>query len=689
MITAVLLSGQGEWVGRLRGVLRKHAAVLELSPEMVPGVALGGLPMDLVVVEAEYLTDTVIAALVQVKAAHPDSVTVCVSAEDAAERAEAEGTLTPDFWIIVPATDLQLRTQIEMVVTYVDSARQRTAGPHSTQPTAAHPAVYPAGPVALASSSAAQVSRPESALYRMIGRMTGSVDTDYLLSTYCDAVHEMTQCVSYCLLWHSPEDSEFRIARSQGLSPMVQEVCRLSPSDPLPVWLQRGRGIVSRDALMEMAEGGTVLRELDMCGGVLAVPLFCEGILRGIMAIGPKAIGTPYLVSEAEALFVLSANMATAVRQAELHQELQSRNRYIDQVLSSMESGLVTIGADKKIRVCNPYAARVLRLTKENLVGSELRSLPAPLGDYLYACLAYDEERSREVLSVWGGQITLRVSTRRLTDHAGAVIGSMMLLEDITTERELAEERRNVERNEIIHQVVARFAHELKNPLATIHTFAELLPTRVDDPEFQQYWSDYVRRDVHRLDDLVAKLVSLSEQPASNRQIVELPELVRLAIARLALLDEAAPSCIVSTLGTGLPSVHVDTNVMAAALSHLLRHGLGQRRKPVVVNAEVSGSTSGAQPISLYIRASDENADLDEPQRLLDPSYVLEHPDIDLGPSASQRLIESQGGTLQAYHEGGEIVFRISLSPAPVRAEMRPDGEDTIRFNSPGARVEE
>jgi nitrogen-specific signal transduction histidine kinase len=686
MITAVLLSSQGEWIGRLRTVLRKHAAVLELSPEMVPTMALGSLPMDLVVIEAEYLTDAISAAVAQLKAAHPESVTVCVSAEDAAEQAQADGTLAPDFWIIVPATDLQLRSQIEMVVTFADSARQRTTMPSSSQSSGA----FSAGPASLAPPSAAHVSRPESALYRMIGRMTGSVDTDYLLSTYCDAVHEMTQCVSYCLLWQHPGDSEFRMTRSQGLSPMVQELCRLAPSDPLPVWLQRGRGIISRDALVELGDGGPVLRELDMCGGVLAVPLFCEGVLRGIMAVGPKAIGTPYLVSEAEALFVLSANMATAVRQAELHQELQSRNRYIDQVLSSMESGLVTIGADKKILVCNPYAARVLRLTRENLVGSELRSLPAPLGDYLYSCLAYDDERSREVLSVWGGQVTLRVATRRLTDHAGAVMGSMMLLEDITAERELADERRNVERNEIIHQVVARFAHELKNPLATIHTFAELLPTRVDDPEFQQYWSDYVRRDVHRLDDLVAKLVSLSEQPASNRQVVGLPELVRLAVARLALLDDAAPSFVVSTLEDNLPPVHVDTSVMAAALSHLLRHGLGRRRKPVVVNAEVSGDPDGTQPIAIYVRASDENADVDEPQRLLDPSYVLDHPDIDLGPSASQRLIESQGGVLEAYHDGGDIVFRISLSQAPARADRGPDGEDnTFRLNSPGARAQE
>ena len=104
----------------------------------------------------------------------------------------------------------------------------------------------------------------------------------------------------------------------------------------------------------------------------------------------------------------------------------------------------------------------------------------------------------------------------------------------------------------------------------------------------------------------------------------------------------------------------------------------------------MSRDPSSEQSVLLYIRASDENADIEEPQRLLDPSYVLEHPDIDLGPSASQRLIESQGGVLQAYHEGGEFVFRISLSQAPARADAGPNGGDAGTWLNPsGARTEE
>ncbi|MGD9519357.1 MAG: hypothetical protein AB7W28_07550, partial [Armatimonadota bacterium] len=74
---------------------------------------------------------------------------------------------------------------------------------------------------------------------------------------------------------------------------------------------------------------------------------------------------------------------------------------------------------------------------------------------------------------------------------------------------------------------------------------------------------------------------------------------------------------------------------------------------------------SGDRPVALLVRAAAALPADDDPQKLLDPSYVLEHPDIDLGPSASQRLIESQGGVLEVTREASGILFRILLPPYP------------------------
>ena len=267
-------------------------------------------------------------------------------------------------------------------------------------------------------------------------------------------------------------------------------------------------------------------------------------------------------------------------------------------------------------------------------------------------------------VAILAGTRELRIWTRRLLDQEGQLMGSMLLVEDISAERALAQEKRKAERNEVISQIVARFAHELKNPLATIRTFTELLPQRYDDPEFRDFWSEHVRRDVHRLDDLVNKLVSIADPPETTRELVDVSELLQLAVERVLLLDEQAAQRIETIANGALPPIHVDTNTMAAALAHLLRYSVGPGHQSVTVKAEMQPGPEGEQPVAIYIRAPVDQMEGLDPRSVFEPSYVIDHPDIDLGPSASQRLIESQGGALDAYRDKDEMVFRISLIPA-------------------------
>jgi PAS domain S-box-containing protein len=657
-----MLAGHSEQADMLSDIIAEFATVFEVDPDAAASMA--NVPVDVIILQGQPLTDRVIALLNRVRATHPNSVTVCAADEEVAERARIDGTIAPDFWVIASGSPAQLRAQIEPIMSFVTAGGRRALA-EDLPGDVHHEAASSQG-----TNGTNGTNGSETSLHRIIRRMTSSSDREQLLEAYCDAVQEETRCVSYCLLWQDADETDFCPVQCEGLTPMLESTGRLAVADALPSWLYRARGVVTREALLRANGGVRVLREMETFGGVLAVPLFSQAILRGIMIVGPKALGDAYLPAEAEGLFMLSASAAAAVRQAELHGELDARNKYIAQILSTMESGLITLGIDGNVRVFNPYAARVLGLQAEDVLGHDLRALPSPLGDMLYACLAYDgEEVSGQEVSVLGGQVAVRVSTRRLGDPRGLLMGSMMLLEDITAEQALAEERRKAERTEIINQIVARVAHELKNPLATIYTFAQVLPATFDDPEFQ-HWSELVRRDVRRLDDLVTKLVSLAESPDSTREIVEVIEIVGHAVARLEQLDESARSHVALRMSGGLPMVRVDTNLMSAALSHLLRYALGVERDTVTVEAKFETSSGGDLPVVIFVRSRAQDPGMDDPHLLLDPAYVLEHPEIDLGPSASQRLIESQGGQLEAYRENGTLVFRISLAPYPDPARI-------------------
>jgi two-component system sensor histidine kinase FlrB len=55
------------------------------------------------------------------------------------------------------------------------------------------------------------------------------------------------------------------------------------------------------------------------------------------------------------------------------------------------------------------------------------------------------------------------------------VSGSVMVFEDLTAQKQLDEERRRADRLDFLNRVVGRIAHEIKNPLVSIKTFAELI----------------------------------------------------------------------------------------------------------------------------------------------------------------------------------------------------------------------
>jgi DNA-binding NtrC family response regulator len=66
-----------------------------------------------------------------------------------------------------------------------------------------------------------------------------------------------------------------------------------------------------------------------------------------------------------------------------------------------------------------------------------------------------------------------------------------------------------------IQPLVAAIAHEMRNPLSTIRTFAELLPSQYDDPEFRSRFSELVGQDAHRIDAVIERLTELAalEEP--------------------------------------------------------------------------------------------------------------------------------------------------------------------------------
>jgi DNA-binding NtrC family response regulator len=78
----------------------------------------------------------------------------------------------------------------------------------------------------------------------------------------------------------------------------------------------------------------------------------------------------------------------------------------------------------------------------------------------------------------------------------------------------------------LIHEL----AHEMKNPMVTIKTFAQLLGDRYQDEDFRARFRDVVGSDIERMDDLLEMMIEFADfnQPRTNR--ISLEERLRLAV---------------------------------------------------------------------------------------------------------------------------------------------------------------
>ena len=94
-------------------------------------------------------------------------------------------------------------------------------------------------------------------------------------------------------------------------------------------------------------------------------------------------------------------------------------------------------------------------------------------------------------------------------------------------------EKRRAERMVSFGALARGLAHEIKNPLVAIRTFAELLPERAGDEEFRDSFGKIVIQEIGRIDQLVARLRGFAAPPIPRFRPVDITSLLRETLALL------------------------------------------------------------------------------------------------------------------------------------------------------------
>lgn len=210
----------------------------------------------------------------------------------------------------------------------------------------------------------------------------------------------------------------------------------------------------------------------------------------------------------------------------------------------------------------------------------------------------------------------------------------------------LYKEKVDSERLASVGMMSATFAHEVRNPLTSLKTFAQLMPEKYNDPEFRNTFSKIVEGEIEKIDGLIGDLLDFSSEKKSSRinefDLAEiLDETIDYVKGKLAI--EQKNIIFKREYVRSEYKIFGDAHRLNQAFVNIIANGCQAMNGDGVL--KVSMRLNGGS-VEVAITDTGEGIDSDDIAKIFDPFVTTKEMGIGLGLAISKRIIEDHEGSI-------------------------------------------
>jgi len=256
---------------------------------------------------------------------------------------------------------------------------------------------------------------------------------------------------------------------------------------------------------------------------------------------------------------------------------------------------------------------------------------------------------------------------------------AVIAIENAFTVEDLRRSREQVLRADrlgTLGTLAAGLAHEINNPLVSIHTFLSLAPEKRHDDD-PQFWGDYhqlAASELDRIRGLVATMSRLAHggEPSHARESVDVGTLAGEVVGLLQREVNKSGVQLVLDVDPDTPSIEGVRDQLHQTLLNLVLNALHATPADgrVEVRVEPDAAPDGGG-ISVSISDSGSGIAEENLDRIFDPFFTTKEPDegTGLGLMISHQIVANHGGSIDVrsrIDEGSTFRVRLPLSsPEP------------------------
>lgn len=234
----------------------------------------------------------------------------------------------------------------------------------------------------------------------------------------------------------------------------------------------------------------------------------------------------------------------------------------------------------------------------------------------------------------------------------------LTLFRDITEKVEMEDRLGKSDTLNMIGELAAGIAHEIRNPMTALKGFIQLLESSTEG-EYSLYFQ-VITSELQRIDSIINEFLILSKPQAIKYVYTDLVKIMKETVDLLtaqAVLDDVQ---FTTHYDDALPELLCEPNQLKKVFINIIKNAIEVMPNGGYIT--ISISQAAGERIHISIKDEGEGIPEDKLAKLGEPFFTTKEKGTGLGLMVSYKIIKEHGGTIEVESEVGHgTVFHIYL----------------------------
>ncbi|CAM3483669.1 sporulation two-component system sensor histidine kinase KinE [Aeromicrobium ponti] len=345
-----------------------------------------------------------------------------------------------------------------------------------------------------------------------------------------------------------------------------------------------------------------------------------------------------------------------------MEKELRESELKFRRIFEGALEGILLWNDQFQIVDINQSGQRMLQMSKDELIGVSLHSI-------LNDCNITNDELNQQINSIKNdGQsdgslsITLKSGRKKYFEFSNKhnVFSnlSMTTFKDITEKLEMEEQLRKSDTLNVIGELAAGIAHEIRNPMTALKGFIQLLEDSIEEDHSMYF--NVITTELSRIDSIINEFLILAKPQAVKFVQKDIAQIMKETVELLSAQAVLHNVQFRIYYEKELPLVFCEPNQMKKVFINIIKNAIEVMPKGGYIT--VSLQACGDNKVKVSIRDEGSGIPGHKIKKLGEPFYTTKERGTGLGLMVTYKIIEEHKGTIEVESKLGKgTVFHIYL----------------------------